>query len=462
MSNFIAISKLGVQAAQSGDLATAEKYFRQAADMKGEPPEAIFNLCRLLNMQGRHKDVVQSFTKRIKSQDYVNIHPQLLLIASQSAQSCRNHSLAIEILSSLHYKYPENIETSVMLSTLEIEAGRLSAAMNIINITIKQSGRSPSLLTNLAICESEMGNLQTADTIHKEIISKNPEKFLAYFNYGKYLATVGETSLAKQSFKKCLEIVPNAPEALEAINQIEPQDTSIAKFYAKIELGDYHGAAVILKEHSNTISTSDYLSCISYLNEKYRSWFGESRQFSPKQLVHKHNLNEDTSIDLNSLYTYVKNSESLIKDRPGKPTINGYQTYEVLKGSTNQTVKILCEKIISLATDYYDTLELPYKMGNGNNRYEISGWGVALNGGGHQKLHTHPEAKISGVLYLKTSKETESMETDKGNILFPTVESLSIAPYTGLMIIFPSYLPHSTVPTTEENERVCIAFNVNF
>jgi hypothetical protein len=54
------------------------------------------------------------------------------------------------------------------------------------------------------------------------------------------------------------------------------------------------------------------------------------------------------------------------------------------------------------------------------------------------------------------------METDKGNILFPTVESLSIAPYTGLMIIFPSYLPHSTVPTTEENERVCIAFNVNF
>ena len=143
MSNFLAISKLGVQAAQSGDLVTAEKYFRQAADMKGEPPEAIFNLCRLLNMQGRHKDAVQSFTKRIKSQDYINIHPQLLLIASQSAQRCRNYSLAIEILSSLHYKYPENIETSVMLSTLEIEAGRLSEAMKIINMTTKRSGRSP-------------------------------------------------------------------------------------------------------------------------------------------------------------------------------------------------------------------------------------------------------------------------------------------------------------------------------
>ena len=462
MSNFLAISKLGVQAAQSGDLVTAEKYFRQAADMKGEPPEAIFNLCRLLNMQGKHEDVIQSFTKRIKSQDYVNIHPQLLLIASQSAQSCRNHSLAIDILSSLHCKHPENIETSVMLSTLEIEAGRLSEAMNIIKMTIKRSGRSPSLLTNLAICESELGNLQTADNIHQEIISKNPGEFLAYFNYGKYLATVGEILLAKESFKKCLEIVPNAPEALEAINQIEPRDTAIAKFYAKIEVGDFHGAAVILKEYSNAIGTSDYLSCISYLNEKYRSWFGDSRQFSPKQLVLEHNLNADASIDLDSLYTYIKSSESLIKDRPGKPTINGYQTYEVLKGSTNQTVRILCEKIISIAANYCDSLELPYKKGNGNNRYEISGWGVALNRGGHQKLHTHPDAKISGVLYLATSKETESMETDKGNILFPTAEALSIAPYTGLMILFPSYLPHSTVPTTEDNERVCIAFNINF
>ena len=235
-----------------------------------------------------------------------------------------------------------------------------------------------------------------------------------------------------------------------------------ANFYAKIELDDFHGAAVILKEHSHAIGTSDYLSCISYLNEEYRSWFGESSQFSPKQLVHGHNLSADASIDLNSLYNYIKNSESLIKDRPGKPTINGYQTYEILKGSTNQTVRILCNKIISLATDYCDSLELPYNKVNCNNRYEISGWGVTLNRGGYQKLHTHPEAKISGVLYLKTSKETESLKTDEGNILFPTVESLSIAPYTGLMILFPSYLPHSTVPTTEDNERVCIAFNINF
>ena len=80
----------------------------------------------------------------------------------------------------------------------------------------------------------------------------------------------------------------------------------------------------------------------------------------------------------NLLHTYIKNSESLIKDRPGKPTINGYQTYEVLKGSTDQTVRILCKKIISLATDYCDSLELPYNKSNGNNRYEISGWGVAL------------------------------------------------------------------------------------
>jgi len=93
---------------------------------------------------------------------------------------------------------------------------------------------------------------------------------------------------------------------------------------------------------------------------------------------------------------------------------------------------------------------------------ELSGWGVILNIGGHQKLHTHPESILSGVIYLKTSSETESEEKECGNIIFPSSEAVSISPYQGLMILFPSYLPHLTIPTMQEDERVCIAFNVNY
>lgn len=134
MSNFAAISKLGVQAAQLGNMQLAERYFRQAAELEGEPPEAIFNLCRLLHMQGKNQTVVDTFRKKISKKDYSRVHPQLLLITSQSAISSGNKPLAVDILATLHARHPENTETSILLSNLQIEAGRLKEASQ----TIKQ------------------------------------------------------------------------------------------------------------------------------------------------------------------------------------------------------------------------------------------------------------------------------------------------------------------------------------
>ena len=462
MSNFASISKLGIQAAQGGNMILAEKYFRQAAELTGEPPEAIFNLCRLLQMQGRHQDVVNTFINKVNPKEYQRVHPQLLLIASQSAKDCGDNTIAIQILTTLHDRHPENIETSNLLSTLQIESGRIRKASEIIKTTIQVSGSSASLLTNLAICEAELGNLKRADTIHQEIIKNNPREFLAHYNYGRYLATVGDISSAEESFKKCLEIVPDAPEALEAINQIKPKGTVIEEFYAKVEANDDIGAAEFLKNHTRDINGSNYLSCICHLSKESRLIFGEPNRFSPKHLVYQYNLNSENNINLNSLYEYIKCSDTLIKDRPGKPTVKGQQTHEIIKNSANEAVIGLSKKIKALANQYCQSLNIPFIKFNEGVEPEISGWGVVLNHGGHQKLHTHPESIISGVIYIKTSSQTESNIGESGNITFPSSEKLSIAPYRGLMILFPSYLPHSTVATAEDDERVCIAFNINY
>ena len=87
MNQFTTISQLGVQAAQRGDLNLAETYFRDAAALQGEPPEAVFNLCKLLQMQGRNKEVVRVFQDKTTTKDYSQIHPQLLLTTSQAAIS---------------------------------------------------------------------------------------------------------------------------------------------------------------------------------------------------------------------------------------------------------------------------------------------------------------------------------------------------------------------------------------
>jgi hypothetical protein len=35
-----------------------------------------------------------------------------------------------------------------------------------------------------------------------------------------------------------------------------------------------------------------------------------------------------------------------------------------------------------------------------------------------------------------------------------------ITPKEGMVVLFPSYLPHETIPLQEDSERICIAFNL--
>jgi uncharacterized protein (TIGR02466 family) len=99
----------------------------------------------------------------------------------------------------------------------------------------------------------------------------------------------------------------------------------------------------------------------------------------------------------------------------------------------------------------------------------FSGWGVVLRAGGKQIRHTHPEAEISGVLYLKIPTMFGSdVANNEGSLWFSPnpcfqnqVEGLTVNPQPGMLVLFPSFLPHETIPFVSEEDRICIAFNVS-
>jgi uncharacterized protein (TIGR02466 family) len=96
-----------------------------------------------------------------------------------------------------------------------------------------------------------------------------------------------------------------------------------------------------------------------------------------------------------------------------------------------------------------------------NIQYELSGWAVSLANGGYQKRHVHPEAIVSGVFYIKLSDESRSDNHIQGNLSFPSSHcSRMITPKEGMVVLFPSYLPHETIPLIKDHERICIAFNL--
>lgn len=112
-------------------------------------------------------------------------------------------------------------------------------------------------------------------------------------------------------------------------------------------------------------------------------------------------------------------------------------------------------------------------------RLHLSGWAVWLDGGGSMREHVHPMSSYSGVYYaavpdgmrggcLRISDPrpgAQMVVLGAGDEQF--MESRLSCPSPGMLLLFPSWLPHSVTPVemndqvnTTHAPRIAIAFNV--
>ncbi len=94
-------------------------------------------------------------------------------------------------------------------------------------------------------------------------------------------------------------------------------------------------------------------------------------------------------------------------------------------------------------------------------------WTVILQGGGHQIAHMHPGGWVSAVYYVKVPPVGPA---DEGALVLGCAdprlgmksepEVRVVHPEPGMLVIFPSFHFHATVPTAPGTERICVAFDV--
>ncbi|HEX8238756.1 MAG TPA: putative 2OG-Fe(II) oxygenase [Allosphingosinicella sp.] len=98
-------------------------------------------------------------------------------------------------------------------------------------------------------------------------------------------------------------------------------------------------------------------------------------------------------------------------------------------------------------------------------------WALLFRGGGHQAPHHHPGCWLTGVYYVSARHDPPRPgEPPPGRIrigglpawagIDPPWPVLEIAPTPGTLLLFPSFVPHETVPPGEGAERISIAFDV--
>lgn len=108
----------------------------------------------------------------------------------------------------------------------------------------------------------------------------------------------------------------------------------------------------------------------------------------------------------------------------------------------------------------------------GEVKFEITNsWMTCIDNNHHIQTHHHEGAGISGIYYYKTNGKD-------GNLYLSTPikymqisnifkrcdpnQSFEIIPENGMIILFPSWIDHGVRSNTTDDERISVAFNINF
>jgi len=485
----------GVNAATQGNLTEAEFCFRQAfllaKDENGRFNLGGANLIRLLHQQNQHNKVA-SIVEELGIDQALKLPQICILMAAESTLKAHQNNLSENLYSSLHSQYPQEKSVVLGFSQILLKLGKLDQAKEILEDYVLKHGNNAEVASNLAVIGLEKGDLQAAEVNYRRASSLAPEKFVTHYNLGKYLQMHGELDEAMSEFNMCLEIVPTAIEAMIAKAETltrKGQDNESREMYLKILEGNAinkeQSIAIFKPLIADAIEQVDWDTCKQYLSklsdeirsdfrlrtiiydlpEELQNEFGDGTGlYDARKLVDSKNFIDDPEY-LERITQYVLMNKTLIKDRPEKPTRGGRQTHEIM-GSNNNQLDTLKADLESELIKYANGLPQSIKPIEGS-RFRVSGWAVSLESGGHQLRHSHPEAVVSGVLYLSIPTDMNMGNDDKqGSLYFsngkgkPEQESMIIKPTQGKLVMFPSYMPHETIPFESAKERISLAVNL--
>jgi uncharacterized protein (TIGR02466 family) len=121
------------------------------------------------------------------------------------------------------------------------------------------------------------------------------------------------------------------------------------------------------------------------------------------------------------------------------------------------------------ATQRFLAEEHQKKSGTANWTFEA--WANVSRTGNFNKMHMHRASSWSGTYYVDTGDPVDPNDFSQLELIDPCGErgltflrqvrtSVRIRPRAGLLVLFPSYVPHMVVPHNGSRPRISIAFNL--
>ncbi len=150
---------------------------------------------------------------------------------------------------------------------------------------------------------------------------------------------------------------------------------------------------------------------------------------------------------------------------------HGTETTQELSRSADPVIRALFSTFAAPIRDYLEHIGPgpdPLRLRN-NGRWRFNGsWSVRLHASGFHANHVHPRGWISSACYIELPDSIGDARTQEGVLTFgepgiATTPALgaeySVRPREGMLVLFPSYFWHGTVPFFSNQARLTVAFD---
>ncbi len=489
---------LGVAALQQNDLENAAGLISKALALKPDFSLAHNSIGSVYQRLGRVDDAIRSFRQAIKfdpenGNAQFNLGTMLLALRkhNEGAQALAQAANLLPSFPDAHY------QLGVAYRSLRLFDQAIAAFSRAIEINPDFS----LAYSGLGNVYGDMGKLQEADAAHRRAIEADPGFHIGYFNLGNIAVRLDQTERAVEAYRRVLEIKPDFVEAhgnladtlfkagehedaVAAIREGIARHPDEANLYYMLgsafqEMGNLDDA---LKTADAALESAPYNTKIISLKVAVLTALGQKQAadtlFDPDRLIDTVRLKqvqgfEDLGTFNAELRDHIQRHPTLFDDPTHNATRNGKHTGELLQEPKGPMAAL--EELIMQAAEAYRR-----KIGTDPNhpfaaapprRFRLTAWAVVLSAEGYQTAHIHPEAWLSGVYYAQVPAVVEAeTPAHAGWIAFaktpellevePGPEVRLIQPKEGLMVLFPSYFFHNTIPFETDETRISIAFDL--
>lgn len=450
-----------------------------------------------LHKQGNFEQALKGYRKFLKRNP---THPDALMLGGQAAFLSGNEKDALRWMKSAAEAYPDNPDTSYNLGVLYQSLGDTHKALDAFR---KSAAAGPNFAPahyNLAMALHELGRHEEALPHFDRAVAADPRHADAHASKAFVLRTLGQVDEAIRSYKTALSLSERNAKAWVGLGTCLQEAGKLDDAFTAHRNGmtvdpDYPDAASNLADVLIQMDRPKEAvrACDAYLKRHP----GDSGVLAAKSIA----LNEagekeeyDALVDLDrfvrpikhepppgfgdidafnkALQDHVTNHPTLVTAPSSHTTMNGKQTGSINAGDKGPVSAL--EHLIELAIDKYmkgvadaDTHPI---VAHRPEKYQLAIWGTLLEGEGFQAPHIHPSGWLSGVYYPLVPSVVDEKDGHYGWIEFGqpgpefhfSVEPALrlVKPEAGMMVMFPSYMFHRTIPFQSDESRISIAFDV--